>query len=215
MIHDHSIIDPDARIEEGSQPVHRNFGICRDSAREISLPENYHPRLDDFLRVKSFEPNDEPDFEDLKDPETGLHDVHLEDIRKDEQTMYMEIYGIPETLLSLISQTTRLANVMDIFHSPKSRAVGTSMYTLQAKAVRLEQMICAFASDREVRFVNEREAHKRRLNERSEKTGKLSFCANQAMLKALSSALVIFFYRRVRRVHPGFCKVMSPGSSRL
>lgn len=70
-------------------------------------------RLDDFLRLELRPEDSDLDLSQMKEPELSLRDIHLEDSRTNSATMYDQIFGVSETWLSLVSQTTRLANKMD------------------------------------------------------------------------------------------------------
>ena len=137
-------------------------------------------RLDDFLRIEPGGEYEELEMDDQKDAKVGLNDIHLQDPRQYPDTMYLQIYGVPETWLSLLSQTTRLANVKDRLGSDSSVQA-----SLNKRTARLEDMICSFASNYNV--------------QPTELTGTLP--PTQYMLRALNSALVIFYYRRVRDVN--------------
>ena len=45
-----------------------------------------------------------------KCPEVGYNDIHLDFHGKWQETLYTQIYGVPETLLTMLSQTVKLAN---------------------------------------------------------------------------------------------------------
>jgi arginine metabolism regulation protein II len=93
--------------------------------------------------------------------------------------MYAMIYGISETWLRLLSQTTRLANQMDAIKATDDMAVPGS---LLRKAAQIEDIVCTLASTSSASPVNA--------------------LPNMHLHKALNSALVIFFYRRIRNVNP-------------
>ncbi|KAI9370259.1 fungal-specific transcription factor domain-containing protein [Aspergillus egyptiacus] len=149
-----------------------------------TVPDGTHepnPRLDDFLRLEAQDADSDLNINEPKDNRTGLRDIHLQDSRSFSDTLYRQIYGIPETWLSLVSQTTRLANAMETFRMAQKSASKSprrleAWETLQRRSVRLENLICA--------------------------------CDLSPMpgpghiMRALNAALVIFFYRRIRRVHP-------------
>ena len=88
--------------------LHGNRERRKESARSRLGP---NARLDDFLRLEPHSSDSDLEIDELKDGD-GLRDIHLEDSRHWGDTMY-HIYGISETWLSLVSQTTRLANIMD------------------------------------------------------------------------------------------------------
>lgn len=150
-------------------------------------------RLDDFLRIHPRPSDSDLNIDEPKDDETGLHDIHLLDSRQFSGTLYRQIYGIPETWLSLVSQTTRLANVMETLKVLRSTSkdregVLEALEVLQRRSARLENMVCSFKNSKSSKAA-------------SDPSGP-SFAPHQHFIRALNSALVIFFYRRVRQVHP-------------
>ncbi|EON66466.1 hypothetical protein W97_05564 [Coniosporium apollinis CBS 100218] len=160
----------------------------------------HNARLDDFLRLKAHQSDSDLEIEDPKDSEVGLHDIHLEDSREFSDHMYLQIYGIPETWLSLVSQTTRLANVMDaVKASSKETSMGL-LESLEKRGARLENMICSFAS----KTLSTTSLQLTEGNNDSGQSSQFPQCMtpNDQMLRALNSALVIFFYRRIRNVNP-------------
>ncbi|KAJ9635390.1 hypothetical protein H2201_005782 [Coniosporium apollinis] len=163
----------------------------------------HNARLDDFLRLKAHQSDSDLEIEEPKDSEIGLHDIHLEDSREFSDHMYLQIYGIPETWLSLVSQTTRLANVMDaVKTSSKETSMGL-LESLEKRGARLENMICSFAS-KTLSTTSTTSTQPTEGNNDGGLTFQLpqSLTPNDHMLRALNSALVIFFYRRIRNVNP-------------
>lgn len=161
-----------------SQPV-VTFALTRPHVVHSSGPGS---RLDDFLRLEPHHGDSELDIEEVKEPQTSLRDIHLEDARDNPNTMYTEIYGITETWLSLLSQTTRLANRLDGMRATNTTDSSLSDL-LSRRASRLEDMICGFAADFTPRSTN------------------VKWEPNNHMHTALNSALVIFFYRRIKNVN--------------
>ncbi|KAL4735283.1 fungal-specific transcription factor domain-containing protein [Aspergillus similis] len=164
------------------EALNSNFQRPRaDAITDRSTEPN--PRLDDFLRLEAHDADSDLNINEPKDEQTGLHDIHLQDSRSFSDTLYKQVYGIPETWLSLLSQTTRLANVMETFRIAQQSCGNTSLHaweTLHRRSVRLENLICSCD---------------------------LSLARDPSrphdhMLRALNAALVIFFYRRIRRAHP-------------
>lgn len=146
-------------------------------------------QLDNFLRLETHASDRDLNIHERKDQETSLRDIHLEDSREFPETLYKEIYGIPETWLSLISQTTRLANVMETFRNARGSIPNLNFEawdTLQRRSVRLEYMICSLNRSQSGTSDNSNEASR----------------PARHMFRALTAALVIFFYRRIYRVHP-------------
>ncbi|RTE80895.1 hypothetical protein BHE90_004614 [Fusarium euwallaceae] len=132
------------------------------------------PKLDDFFRLPPRTP--------VRNKDTH-QETHFSGTVTDEDGLYMQIYGIPETWLRLLSQTTRLANEMDALHQPDNQADIDTFMGLQRRASQLEESVCAFRS-------------KCLAFETSNST------SHSHMLRALCSALLIYFYQRIRRVNP-------------
>lgn len=136
-------------------------------------------KLDDFLRNQTQGTQSDAENEGPMEAEVALHNIHLEDPRVNPHTLYNRIFGIAETWLGLVSQTTRLANILDATKASKEGIVSPNNFMLQSKASRLEDTICSFVSN---------------------------FQPSGAMLsrhlhQALNAALVIFFYRRIRNTN--------------
>lgn len=164
---------------------------------EADAPANNHGQLDDFLRVDPHETDSEPDLGEHKEQEAGIRDIHLQDMRQWSGTLYLQIYSIPETWLSLVSQTTRLANVIDTMNANKSEMALSFSASLRNKSARLEAMICSLASK-----TSGFHLHDSPSSGNGESGIRTVRPPSEAMLRALNSALVIFFYRRIRDVHP-------------
>lgn len=174
-----------------SKEPHSSFGVSRSG---------HNARLDDFLRLDAVQADDDTDLEEQKDRETGLMDIHLEDPREDTESLYLQIYGVPETWLTLVSQTTRLANVIDTIKFSGIPKNISTMESLERRKERLENMVCSFAStspstSTSLQFEG--------MNEGTQSQQKPIDC----MIRALNAALVIFFYRRVRNVNPWILQV--------
>ena len=151
--------------------------------------------LDNFLRLESRPADWDLNIHSPKDPGSSIRDIHLEDSRQGRDDMFMQIYGVPETWLSLVSQTTRLANVMDRLMTDNKQSNAETLLSLQSRASRLEDTICSFVagthSSSKFMLGNLDTA-----NETPRRT------PHEHMLCALSSSLVIFFYRRIRNTNP-------------
>ncbi|KAF4448082.1 hypothetical protein F53441_8474 [Fusarium austroafricanum] len=137
--------------------------------------------LDNFLHLEPRKLHGQKTRRDIKD-------IHLADASQDAENMYMQIYGVPETWLSLVSQITRLANVMDRLSASK-KTDAEALMALQPRASYLENAVCLFRS---------------RHNETSSSASPSApgGTPHSHMVRALASALVIFFYRRIRNVNP-------------
>lgn len=132
------------------------------------------PNLNDFFRFP------------LRTPVRNKNehqDIPLLGSGTDNDGLYMQIYGIPETWLRLLSQTTRLTNEMDMLNQPDNQAgIGTFM-VMQRRASQLEESVCAFRPKCLEFETSNSMSHSR-------------------MLRALCSALLIYFYQRIRHVNP-------------
>ncbi|KAK1623158.1 fungal-specific transcription factor domain-containing protein [Colletotrichum phormii] len=144
--------------------------------------------LDNFLHLEPFQLHPDhtsggPINDDV--PLTNK-DIHLASSIQDQEDMYMQIYGVPETWLRLVSQITRLANVMDHLAPKESQPDAIKMAALQPKASYLEEAVCAFRA----RYNGQ---HEQDLDDEK---------PHVHVVRALSLALMIFFYRRIRKINP-------------
>ncbi|KAK6813475.1 hypothetical protein RU639_011324 [Aspergillus parasiticus] len=155
----------------------------RLSQRRATIPPYDDNRgLDDFLRVVPTDGDSDLNIDDPKDFQTNLGDIHLVDSRNVPEELHTAVNGISETWLGLLSQTTRLANVMDQLHSGTCTMSAEKQQALQRRSLYLENMICSFTSRKPApRSLGEPKVH---------------------MWQALNSALAIYFYRRVRQLNP-------------
>ena len=199
IIHDYANLALLPRIENYLQ---RSRNTSSRATDDLNTPANNYGQLDDFLRVDTHETDSEPDFDEQKEHEAGIHDIHLQDMRQWSGTLYSQIYSIPETWLSFVSQTTRLANVIDVMNASNDEVTHSFSSSLRNKSARLETMICSLAS-------KTADFHLSDLQSKSDGDGGTQTIAppSEAMLRALNSALVIFFYRRIRDVHPWILQV--------
>ena len=160
------------------------------------------PRLDDFLRL---EPSNVPSDGNTGDNNQHAPDIHLETNRGKSESTLMLIYGVSETWLSLLSQTTRLANVTEWLSLGKTQPDLSHPELVERRKRRLENSICSFALRNE-------SSGPATGDERDNQTTGPSLpapCAHSEsnppsvwMVKALNYALVIFFYRRIMNVNP-------------
>lgn len=119
----------------------------------------------------------------MKDQEEGENDLHIARPGLFPTTMYPEIFGLPESVLFLLSQTIRLGNEKDL--AERDNPTGpTSLrdFTRRAKAIE------------------------RGINELQSRSGSLIPDTNKRLilptiLDGLQSALAIYFYRRIYNLH--------------
>jgi arginine metabolism regulation protein II len=197
-LHDYKNPRIQSKVESSISKEREKYPTVPDKDKTAGRAD-MNTQLDDFLRVDSNDTDSESDLEALKDQEVGFRDIHLQDTRQWPNTLYMQVYSIPEIWLSLVSQTTRLANVMEFLSHSKEQTPRTFPALLQKKVDRLEHMICTFSVEHSV----SRSPSPPQNGQTHHKIASaLCSSASQAMLCAMSSALVILFYRRIRRVHP-------------
>ena len=197
VLHDHKNASLQGKIERtfrnhAPAPVVGSFGANQD----INTSHE-HSQLDDFLRIQSHGTDSDEDADAHKDNETGLRDIHLEDTRPWTHTLYMDIYGIPEIWLSYVSQTTRVANIMDYLDETSVQPTRTFQECLQRKTTQLENRICSLSAQ----YSSSGDLSLPRNNQSGSTTPKPTM-ASRAMMRAMTSALLILFYRRIRKVHP-------------
>ena len=162
----------------------------------------HYPKLDDFLRLDQDAPESDVDTNAQKEGDKGLRDIHLEDPREYSGTMYLQLYGISETWLSLVSQTTRLANVMDSLDGSNKRKDVELLESLERRKQRLEHMVCSFAETNKPINASTPQLASDDENQYGPNAPSEKETPRSCMVRALNSALVIFFYRRIRNVHP-------------
>lgn len=152
---------------------------------------SHNTRLDDFLRIGPRFVEEETGTHGEKDAQAGLQDIHLEDPRASVEDVYHMIYGVPEKWLSLVSQTTRLANLMDAVHFAESHAIAGISDGLLTRAIGLENAVCAFVDSQPPDEIGPAGQGF------SEGAGTMKK-PSEYMFRCLNSALLIFFYRRIR-----------------
>lgn len=69
--------------------------------------------MDNFLYLVEYKTQSLHDTEAYQKSAEGQLDLHLTSPLVERDGMCMQIYGVPETWLRLVSQTTRLANLLD------------------------------------------------------------------------------------------------------
>ncbi|PYI31599.1 hypothetical protein BP00DRAFT_456916 [Aspergillus indologenus CBS 114.80] len=160
-------------------------------ARSNPFRPNPDIHLDDFLQLDVSSNNPEP--KSHRDQDGILNNVHIEESRGDSQPMYRELYGVSETWLSLVSQTTRLANFVDKLTASKGPQDPGMMDALENAKLRLEERIWKLVSLHDP--PPPLGPHGPNLEGSVEHP-------RAYMVHALNLGLVIFFYRRIRESNP-------------
>ena len=153
-------------------------GSCESSPSFTDTSQRASTLINHAFRMRrcSSENAGTMDLHKVKDAASAYHDLHLEDLRRWDQSLFPEVYGMPETVLGLISETTRLANEMEYLKVAPSHDSLLTVERLQERASLLEEIICSWTSEEQ------------------------SLSSNN-FVRAMHSALVIFFYRRIRNLN--------------
>lgn len=156
------------------------------------FPNSSNPnfQLDDFLRLNDSAPGRGPNGE--KDHADVLNVMHIEESREGFKALYRQLYGVSETWLSLVSQTTRLANTIDKLKATKGSQDHHTLPSIENTKLQLEEMIWRLIS------------HDEPPQPFSTNTSPLSISSHPRayMVHALNLGLLIFFYRRIRESNP-------------
>ncbi|KAJ5324417.1 hypothetical protein N7476_003017 [Penicillium atrosanguineum] len=161
----------------GPNPYDNGLGLVKD--RNV--------RLDDFVHLEHSE--NDLNIDDPKDQNKDLPDIHLHDSRRSLHTLAKQVYGISETWLSLVSQTTRLANVLE------------KLKAAQASSIPIESVVWVFVQKRMHRLESVIHSFGDRKDDAEPPEGPIE--PYTLIIRALNTALVILFYRRVHKVHSG------------
>lgn len=180
------------RSKPGKEHLDRGW-ISIKEGEELLPGTHSHPRpsldLDDFLRLEGGPSSTSPELGSQRDHGSSLNDIHLEDPREDAKALYRQLYGVSETWLSLVSQTTRLANIMDGLNRKQGGRDAALLDSIQRKKQWLEDMIWKLDATGSSGWT----------------TSTLEGKAEQSrwyMVKALNQGLLIFFYRRIQYLDP-------------
>lgn len=180
-----NVLHHDFQLSELSETITTedcSMDLSADGFPLQSIHEASDRGLDNFLYLVEYRAQPLHDTDAHQKSAEGQLDLHLTSPLVDRDGMCMQIYGVPETWLRLVSQTTRLANMLDKLNPGASGADFEVFTKLQATSVALESAVCAFQE----RF----------------RPPAQSASPHEYMVRALSAALVVFFYRRVKRIRP-------------
>lgn len=182
VLHSHS--STQSFVEAINMHYQPRDSSVRDNSGEIATDRSI--RLDDFLLFENVE--NDLNIDEPKDRRMDLKDIHLQDSRRSSESLSYHVYGMSETWLSLVSQTTRLANVMDSLRNAQDAGLLISHYVwaaVQRRERRLENVIQSFVT----RSVLNKDHTPEQISPHTH------------LVQALNFALTILFYRRVRHVH--------------
>lgn len=156
-----------------------------------------HPRLDDFLGLEPTQPK----YDGCVNNESPSGDIHLQVYEGKSDHALRFLYGISETWLSLVSQTTRLANYIERLAISCEKLDNAFLESLERRKKQLENMIWAFTgSGSSLDQGTETGGSSQRIRQSGRQTPSAGPRAH--LLQAFNHALIIFFYRRIQNVHP-------------
>jgi arginine metabolism regulation protein II len=129
---------------------------------------------------------------DLDDISSGCFETGLISQLENESPLFMEIYGIPTSLLSLLSKVTSLANKIDA-HTTSSNNTNVPMaFATESKI--LENEVCTW------------ELVKHAPEDGTTEAADVNFSANRSIIRhinlAIHNGVVMYFYRRIYNLNP-------------
>ncbi|KAL4874367.1 fungal-specific transcription factor domain-containing protein [Aspergillus karnatakaensis] len=120
----------------------------------------------------------------------GCNDIHLEVMGQWDDTLFPDIYGIPESLIALLSQVIRLANEQELLHRGDPAVSARIAGDLKRRARVLEQYILSWDQSPDLTTTKNSQST----------TVTQNLTAAHFMAKAMQQALVLFYYRRVPNI---------------
>ncbi|GLA73989.1 hypothetical protein AtubIFM55763_004924 [Aspergillus tubingensis] len=152
-----------------------------DTVRSIASTRSF--------RLRQWEGRLDQRMSELKEQHQGENDLHLEIPGQWDSTMYPHVFGLPESLLFLISQVTRLGNERDL-SDLGSYTGALDFKQFSARARSLERCISTWrppsVSDADPDSI----------------IAQTNATIVRLMISAIHKALLIFFYRRIYDVDP-------------
>ncbi|KAJ5979624.1 Zn(II)2Cys6 transcription factor [Penicillium waksmanii] len=150
-----------------------------------------------FNSLRSFRLSNDSTEDDMgcdteKSNELGYNDIHLELLGAWKCSLFQEMYGVPESLLGLLSQTVRLANEQELLHRDTELDPDIVM-TLNRRTKLLEQSILSWEPSEDM--VCPQSGCKASPID----TQKANAAYHSAA--AVHQALVLFYYRRVHNIN--------------
>lgn len=168
------------------------LNICPDRPSSSLLSVESSPMSLRSFRVAYDSLDADIDVTLEKNNEIGHDDIHLEVMGQWKDTLFPDIYGIPESLMSLLSQVIRLANEQELLHRGPTVDMRVAE-ELKKRASALEQYILAWEPPfSTLSLLASRPATKNSPNSQDQ--------AAYFMMRAMHQALILFYYRRVPNI---------------
>lgn len=167
--------------------IAESMSLCTEAITESSANGNQVQELSRTFRITEEGLNIGLDPAQEKTDDIGYNDIHLEVQGRWNHTLYPVIYGIPESLMTLLSQTVSLSNEKSRLENVARRNPGISE-ALAKHTKTLENRVWAWPSTLDPTGPVEVS---------SRTTDLVTQPQIRSMTLAIHQALVIYFYRRV------------------
>ncbi|KAK9849592.1 fungal-specific transcription factor domain-containing protein [Penicillium brevicompactum] len=146
---------------------------------------------------RSFRVAEESTISDLdatleKSSHVGIGDIHLEILGVWKESLFPEIYGLPESLIGLLSQTVRLANEQELLHRDTTVDVDLVL-NLNKRTKTLEHQVLSWKPDSK--------PPRSRLDPIMRNSPHLETIEERYLSLAVHHALILFYYRRMHNMN--------------
>jgi len=169
--------------------------ICPDRPSASLLSIESSPDSLRSFRVANDILDAEIDITLAKGNKIGHNDIHLEVMGQWDDTLFPDIYGIPESLMTLLSQVIRLANEQELLHRGGPTVDVCIAGELKRRASLLEQYILSWGSSPISNPATIQDGQDTSISQ-SQKNQP----SNHFMVQAMHQALILFYYRRVPNI---------------
>lgn len=164
-------------------PTRPNSSLGSDGERTQALRS---------FRLPSAATLTELDMEKEKTDSVGYQDIHLEVMGTWHNSLFLVMYGIPESLMGLLSQAIRLANEQELL--TRDTLVDVEVVTnLNKRTKTLEYHILSWNKEQPPPSISPHSA-----DNESESADPESFHYNKY---AMHQSLILFYYRRVHNIN--------------
>ncbi|CAG8020568.1 unnamed protein product [Penicillium salamii] len=151
-----------------------------------------------FASLRSFRVVDHSTTSDLdstleKTSHIGTNDIHLEILGVWKESLFQELYGLPESLIGLLSQTIRLANEQELLHRDTTVDIDLVL-SLNERTKTLEHQVLSWKGDQAASV--SQEDGSRTMSPDSKNTR-----SDYAISLVVHQGLILFYYRRMHNMN--------------
>ncbi|XWX01601.1 hypothetical protein V2A60_009629 [Cordyceps javanica] len=174
----------------------RNICPARPGSRYSLVTEASRHKLRSF-RVADQSTETDLRMSDNKGTEAAQDDLHLEVMGEWQESLFPQLYGLPESLLGLLSQTIRLANEQELMQRD-TEVDGNMIANLCRRTKVLEHNLLSW------RQPGEAATAQCRIADRSLDDGPATSSGgncNKPLTEAFHQAVILFYYRRVQNIN--------------